>query len=73
MGFYEQELLPMIRRTCDMIEQTPQMQDILHGTVPLERFQFQIRHNYQYLMEYARCWAVGFSKAQGFEIGRAHV
>jgi len=67
MGFYEQELLPMIRRTCDMIEQTPQMQDILHGTVPLERFQFQIRHNYQYLMEYARCWAVGFSKAQGFD------
>ncbi len=67
MTFYEEYLVPMIRKTSAAIEQTPHMQDILHGTMPLDRFRFQIRHNYQYLMEYARCWAVGFSKAQGFD------
>lgn len=43
------------------------MQDILQGTVPPERFQFQIKQNYQYLMDYTRCWAVGFSKCTCYE------
>lgn len=67
MTFYEEYLMPMIRKTCDEIEQTPQMQEILHGTMSLEKFRFQIRHNYQYLLEYTRCWAVGFSKCRGFD------
>lgn len=67
MSFYEQRLLPIIEKTCAAIEQTPHMQDILHGTMPLERFRYQIKQNYQYLKEYTRCWAVGLSKARSFE------
>ena len=67
MDFYTQNVLPMIEKTCDVLENTPQMQDILHGTMPQDRFQFQILHNYQYLIEYTRCWAVGMSKCQGFD------
>ena len=67
MAFYEDHLVPMIRKTCAVIEKTPHMQDIVNGTMPLEKFRFQIKHNYQYLMEYARCWAVGFSKCSCFD------
>lgn len=67
MDFYREKLLPMIDATCAAIEATPQMQDILHGTLPLERFRFQITHNYLYLTEYVRCWALALSKCQNFE------
>ena len=50
MGFYEEKLVPIIKEVCPVIEATPHMQDILHGTMSLERFQFQIRQNYQYLI-----------------------
>lgn len=66
MGFYEERLVPIIREVCGVIEQTPHMQDILEGTMPYEKFQFQIKQNYQYLMDYTRCWAVGFSKCGCF-------
>lgn len=67
MNIYEEHLLPMIRTTCAALEQTPQMQEILRGEMPMERFRWQIRQNYQYLLEYTKCWAVGFAKAHGFE------
>lgn len=67
MGFYEEELLPRIKKVCPIIEATPHMQDILKGTMSKERFQFQIKQNYQYLMDYARCWGVGFTKAKCFD------
>lgn len=67
MSFYEEKLVPMMKQVCLVIEDTPQMQDILKGTVSLERFQFQIKQNYQYLMDYTRCWAVGLSKCTCFE------
>ncbi len=67
MNIYEEHLLPMIRTTCEALEQTPQMQEILHGEMPMERFRWQIRQNYQYLLEYTKCWAVGFAKAHGFD------
>lgn len=67
MGFYETTLYPMIQKTVAVIEQTPHMQDILHGTMPIERFKFQIRNNYNYLMEFTKCWGVGFSKCNGYE------
>ena len=67
MDFYREKLLPMIETTCAAIEATPHMQDILHGTMPLERFRFQITHNYLYLTEYTRCWAVGVSKSRSFD------
>ena len=67
MKIYEEHLLPMIQTTCAALENTPQMQEILHGEMPMERFRWQIRQNYQYLLEYTKCWAIGFSKAQGFD------
>ena len=67
MNIYEEHLLPMIKTTCVALESTPQMQEILHGKMPMERFRWQIRQNYQYLLEYTKCWAVGFTKAQGFD------
>lgn len=67
MAFYDEHLVPIIEKTCTVIEKTPHMQDILRGSIPLERFRFQIRHNYQYLIEYARCWAIGFAKCTNFE------
>ena len=57
----------MIKTTCAAMEATDQMQHILHGTMTQERFKWQIRQNYQYLMEYAKCWAIGMAKAQGFD------
>lgn len=67
MGFYEEKLIPIIKEVCRVIEETPHMQDILKGTMSLERFRFQIKQNYQYLMDYTRCWAVGFSKCTCFD------
>lgn len=66
MGFYEEKLVPVIKEVCAVIEETPHMKDILNGTMPCEKFQFQIKQNYQYLMDYTRCWAVGFSKCSCF-------
>lgn len=67
MGFYEETLLQMIKKTVAVIEKTPHMQDILHGTMPDDRFRFQIKQNYNYLMEFTKCWAVGFAKCNGYE------
>lgn len=67
MGFYEERLLPMIKKTVAVIEKTDHMQDILNGTMSDERFHWQIRHNYNYLKEFTKCWAVGLSKCNGYE------
>ena len=64
MDFYNEYLVPILRETAAVIEKTDHMQDILHGTMSLERMRFQIKQNYQYLMDYTRCWAVGFSNAR---------
>ncbi|MBQ6126770.1 MAG: hypothetical protein IJI77_07130, partial [Erysipelotrichaceae bacterium] len=62
MGFYEEELYPILHRTAEIIEKTEHMQDIVNGTMSLERFRFQIRQNYQYLLDYTRCWAILLGK-----------
>lgn len=67
MDIYNEYLLPMIRKTVEAIENTPHMQDIVNGTMPLERFRFQIKQNYNYLMEYTKCIAVGLSKCSCFD------
>ena len=51
MGFYEEKLVPVIREVCGVIEETPHMQDIVKGTMPYEKFRFQIKQNYQYLTD----------------------
>jgi thiaminase/transcriptional activator TenA len=67
MGFYEDRLMPIIKKTVAVLEKTEHMQDILNGTMSEERFRFQIKHNYNYLMEFTRCWGIGFAKCNGFE------
>lgn len=67
MGFYEERLFPMIKEVCAVIEKTEHMQDIVNGTMSEERFRFQILQNYQYLLDYTRCWAAGLSKCASFQ------
>lgn len=67
MGFYEEELKPILKKTAEAIEKTPHMQDIVSGTMSDERFKFQIKQNYQYLLDYTRCWALMLSKCTCFE------
>ncbi len=67
MTIYESHLQPMVERTCQALKETKQMQKLLQGTLPLEQFQWQIRQNYRYLLEYARAWAIGLTKASDFD------
>lgn len=67
MDIYNEHLLPIIRKTVGVIENTPHMQDILHGSMLPEKFRFQIKQNYKYLLEYTKCFAAGLSKCQGFD------
>ena len=67
MNFYQEKCEPVLRKAAKMIEETPHMQDIVKGVVPEEKMQFQIKQNYNYLMDYCRCWAVGFSKCKSYE------
>lgn len=67
MAFYDDKVIPILKKTSMEMEKTPHMQDILNGTVPPERFKFQILQNHQYLLDYVRCWAVGLSKCSCFE------
>ncbi len=67
MAFFDKYLEHVIEKTCEVIEKCDQMQHILNGTMSEEKFKFQIRQNYQYLMEYTKCWSIGFSKARGFD------
>ncbi|MEA4820773.1 MAG: hypothetical protein VB122_00840 [Erysipelotrichales bacterium] len=66
MGIYEQLLIPILEKVSVYIENTHHMKDILNGTMSKERFVFQIRQNYQYLLDYTRCWTIGFSKCQNY-------
>lgn len=67
MDIYNEYLLPMIWKTVEIIENTSHMQDILYSRMPMEKFKFQIKQNYKYLMEYTKCFAVGLSKCHGFD------
>lgn len=67
MTFYEEYLVPMIEETCAVIENCEQMQAIFQGTMTDEKFKFQIRQNYQYLMEYTKSWAICVAKSQGYD------
>ena len=67
MGFYEETLAPILHKTAYEIEKTAHMQDIVHGTMSEERFRFQIKQNYQYLLDYTRCWALALAKCRSFK------
>jgi len=67
MGFYEERLIPIIDRTVDEMIKTEHMQNILHGTMPKEKFQFQIKQNFNYLKDFCRCWSVGLAKCSDID------
>jgi len=67
MGFYEDKLYAMTIKTVKMEVETPYLKEILNGTLPIEKFKFQVKQNYNYLIEYARAWAVGLAKCQTYE------
>ncbi|MGI6628960.1 MAG: TenA family protein [Bacillota bacterium] len=67
MGFYEERLMPIIKRTVDELCKTQHMQEILHGTMSKEKFQFQLKQNFNYLKEFCRCWAVGMSRCSDYD------
>ena len=68
MGFYEDKLYPMVIKTVEAEVKTPHLQEILNGTLPLEKFKFQIRQNYNYLMEYSKGWAIGAARCRDYEV-----
>ena len=53
MGFYEDRLYPMTIRTVEMEAETPYLKQVVEGTLPIEKFKFQVKQNYNYLIEYA--------------------
>ena len=61
MDFYKEELYPILHKTAEIIEESEHMKDIVNGTMSDERFRFQICQNYQYLLDYTRCWALMLS------------
>lgn len=67
MGFYEERLMPIIDRTVEELCMTTHMQDILHGTMSREKFQFQLKQNFNYLKEFCRCWAVGLARCSDYD------
>ena len=67
MGFYEDKLHPMTIKTVEKEIETPYLQGVLKGTLPIENFKFQVKQNYQYLIEYAKAWSVGLAKCQNYD------
>ena len=67
MGFYQERLYPMTLKVVEAEVQTPHLREIVAGTLPIEKFKFQARQNYTYLIEYAKAWAVGLAKCPDFE------
>ena len=67
MNFYKEHLEAMLRKTAKVIAESKHMQDIVKGTMPPERFKFQIMQNYQYLMDYLRTWSTALAKCVDYE------
>jgi len=57
----------MTIKTVKIEAETPYLKEILNSTLPIEKFKFQVKQNYNYLIEYARARAVGLAKCQTYE------
>ncbi|MBQ8994661.1 MAG: hypothetical protein IJ091_02490 [Oscillospiraceae bacterium] len=67
MDFYTERLEPMLRKTAKMIEETPAMQSILHGTMTPEQYKYYYLQDYQYLLDYTRVWSTALGKCDDFQ------
>jgi len=67
MGFYEEKLYPMTVRVAQAEAELPHLKELVAGTLPLEKFKFQAKQNYNYLLEYTKALAVGLAKCQDYQ------
>jgi len=67
MGIYEEVFQKMTRRVVHAEAETPHLKELVAGTLPVEKFRFQACQNYNYLVEYAKAWAVGLAKCDDYE------
>jgi thiaminase/transcriptional activator TenA len=56
----------MIEVVEDVVK-TPHLQELAAGTLPIEKFKFQAKQNYKYLIEYTKALGVGLAKSPDFE------
>lgn len=66
MGFYEERLEPMLRKTAKVIEETPAMQSIVNGTMTMDQLRYYYLQDYAYLLDYTRVWATALGKCDTF-------
>ena len=66
MGFYEECLEPMLRKTAKVIEETPAMQSIVNGTMTMDQLRYYYLQDYAYLLDYTRVWATALGKCDTF-------
>ena len=66
MGFSDQ-LRKENQRIWDAILEHPFVTELGAGTLPLEKFTYYIKQDYQYLIDFARCIGLATSKAEDVE------
>lgn len=66
MGFSNQ-LKKENQRIWDAILEHPFVTELGAGTLPLEKFTYYIKQDYQYLIDFARCIGLATSKAEDIE------
>jgi len=67
MGFYEKTLYPMTIKTVEAEIRTPHLMELAAGILPIEKFKFQAKQDYNYLIQYAKAWGVGLAKCDDYE------
>lgn len=45
----------------------PHLQELVAGTLPIEKFRYQIMQNYKYLLEYAKVFALAIAKSPDYQ------
>lgn len=67
MGFYKERLYPLVQKTVEANAKTSHLNGIVNGTLPIDKFKFQVRQNYNYLIEYAKSWATGLARCHDYD------
>lgn len=58
-------------KTLKVVEEEvkhPHLQELAAGTLPVEKFRFQAKQNYKYLLEYARSIAIAIAKSPNYRL-----
>lgn len=46
----------------------PHLQELAAGTLPIEKFRFQVKQNYKYLLQYTRAIAIAIAKSPDYSL-----